>query len=31
MSKKNGKELEATFEDYLLHPKKYSFGWKDLK
>jgi hypothetical protein len=31
MSKKNEKGLETTLSDYLLHPKKYSFGLKDLK
>jgi len=30
MSKKN-KIMEATLEDYLLHPNKYAFGLKDLR
>ena len=30
MSKKKENKLEATLGDYLLHPKNYSFGLKDL-
>jgi len=30
MSKKVEKELEATLADYLLNPKKYKFGLKNL-
>ncbi len=30
MSKKKAKGMDATLVDYLLHPKKYNFGWKDL-
>ena len=30
MSKKKNKGLEATLDDYLLHPENYRFGLKDL-
>ena len=30
MSKKTEKGLKATLADYLLNPKKYRFGLKDL-
>jgi hypothetical protein len=31
MPKKKKKRFEGTLEDYLLHPGKYRFGWRDLK
>jgi hypothetical protein len=31
MNKKKEKALDATLTDYILNPKKYRYGLKDLK